>query len=73
MGFLKLGLKLTQSAKRIQQTVNPQFLGDVDIKKWSPFFFGVLSAIFWHLKTGTFGKSAQNGTSVAKQKNGDHF
>ena len=35
---------------------NPPFLGDVDIKKWSWFFCsGILSVIFWHLKTGTFG------------------
>ena len=27
------------------------------MKKWSPFFcFGIRSAIFWHLKTGTFAK-----------------
>ena len=36
------------------------FWGDIGIKKWSPFFcFGIRSAIFWHMKTGTFGKSAR--------------
>ena len=37
------------------------------------FCFGAESAIFWYLKTGTFGKSArfqvqENGTSNAKTK-----
>ena len=37
------------------------------------FFFGAGSAIFWHLKTGTFGKSAcfhvpKNGTSDHETK-----
>ena len=50
------------------------FWGDVGIKKWSRFFcFGTRSAIFWHVKTGTFAKSARfhvpkNGTSEAKTK-----
>ena len=58
----------------MKQTCNPPFLGHVGIKKWCPFFcFGNRSAIFWHLKTGTFAKSARfqvpkNGTSGAETK-----
>ena len=43
-------------------------------KKWPPFVcFGTQSAIFWHLKPGTFGKSARfqtatNSTSGAEIK-----
>ena len=45
----------------------PPFWGDVGMKKWSPFLvLGTRSTIFWHLKTGTFAKSAQFGV----QKNG---
>ena len=50
------------------------FWGDVGIKKWSPFFcYGIRSAVFWHVKTGTFSKSARfhapkNGTSDAETK-----
>ena len=49
-------------------------LGGCWCKKWSPFFcVGAGSAVFCHLKTGTFGKSAcfqvpKNGTSGAKTK-----
>ena len=50
------------------------FWGDVGIKKWSRFFcLGTRSAIFWHLKMGTFAKSARfqvtkNSTSGAETK-----
>ena len=53
---------------------SPPFWGDVDIKKWSRFFcLDTPNAIFWHLKTGTFTKSARfqmtkNGTSGAETK-----
>ena len=54
--FWKLAQNPPKSDKRIKQTCNPPFWGDVGIKKWSRFFcFGIRSAIFWHLKTGTFG------------------
>ena len=48
------------------------FLGDVGVKKWSPFLdSGPQGPIFGHLNTGTFGKSAhfwvpKNGTSGAR-------
>ena len=51
--------------------VYPTILGGVSRGFWSPFEdLGARSAIFWHLKTGTFGKSARfqvpkNGTSSA--------
>ena len=52
----KLSETLPKSGKRTKQTCNLLFRGGVGIKKWSWFFgFGVQSAIFWHLKTGTFG------------------
>ena len=63
-----------KSAKCIKQTCSLPFWGDVGIEKWSPFFCsGTRSAIFWHLKTGTFGKSARfqtakNSTSGAETK-----
>ena len=44
----------------------------VGIKKWSPFFVSASEVpFFWHLETGTFGKSAhfqvpKNGTSDAQ-------
>ena len=39
----------------MKQTCYPPCWGDVGIKKWSLLFcFGNRSAIFWHLKTGTF-------------------
>ena len=50
------------------------FWGDVGIKKWSRFFCcGTRCAIFWHVKTGTFAKSARyqvpkKGTSGAETK-----
>ena len=50
------------------------FWGDVGIKKWSWFFCsGTRSAIFFHVKTGTFAESARfhlekNGTSGAGTK-----
>ena len=49
-------------------TVYPTILGGVSRGFWSPFLDrGAQSAIFWHLKTGTFAKSAhfqvpKNGT-----------
>ena len=52
--------------------VYPTILGGVSRGFWSPFLdFGARSAIFWHLKMGTFGKSARlqvpkNGTSSAQ-------
>ena len=40
--------------------VYPTILGGVSRGFWSPLLdFGAQSAIFWHLKTGTFGKSAR--------------
>ena len=50
------------------------FWGDVGVKKWSRFFcFGAQSAIFLHVKMGTFAKCARfqvpkNGTSGAETK-----
>ena len=42
------------------------FWGDVGVKKWSRFFcFGDGSAIFWHLKTGTFAKFHLHITCLA--------
>ena len=72
--FLKLALNPPKSAKRIKQTGSSPFWGVVGIKKWSPILcLGTQSAIFWHLKTGTFAKSARfqvpkNGTSGAETK-----
>ena len=60
--------------------VYPTILGGVLRGFWSPLLdLGAGSAIFWHLKTGTFGKIARfqvpkNVTSDAEtNKNGDHF
>ena len=42
--------------------VYPTILGGVSRGFWSPFLdFGARSAIFWHLKTGTFGESIAIG------------
>ena len=54
--------------------VYPTILGGVSRGFWTPFLNRVArSAIFWHLKTGTFAKSARfqvtkNGTSGAETK-----
>ena len=72
--FSKLAQNPPKSAKRTKQTCSTPFWGDVGIEKWSRFFcFGARSAIFWHLKTGNFSKSARfqvpkNGTSGAETK-----
>ena len=53
--------------------VYPTILGGVSRGFWSPFEdLGARSAIFWHLKTGTFGKSArfQMALKAPKFKNG---
>ena len=43
-----------------EPNVYPTILGGVSRGFWSPFLdLGAQSAIFWHLKTGTFGKSAR--------------
>ena len=40
--------------------VYPTILGDVSRGFWNPFLdSGARSAIFWHLKTGTFGPRAK--------------
>ena len=75
----KLAQNPPKSDKRIKQMSIPPFWGDVGIKKWPPFFcFGIRSATFWHLKTGTFGESAlfqvpKMGLLAPKSKNEDHF
>ena len=72
--FWKLAQNSPKSAKRIKQKYSAPFWGDFGIKKWSRFFWvGTQSAIFLHLKTGTFAKSARfqvtkNGTSGAETK-----
>ena len=50
----------------------------VETKHWRFFCFGIRSAIFWHMKTGTFAESAHFHVPkmtlwMLKQKNGDHF
>ena len=53
-------------------TVYPTILGGVSRGFWTPFLDrAAQSAIFWHLKTGTFGESAgfqvpKNGTLSAQ-------
>ena len=43
-----------------EPSVYPTILGGVSRGFWNPFLDqGAQSAIFWHLKRGTFGKSAQ--------------
>ena len=55
-----------------EPNVYPTILGGVSRGFWSPFEdLGARSAIFWHLKTGTFGESAhfqvpKNGTLSAR-------
>ena len=50
-----------------EPNVYPSILGGVSRGFWSPFLdFGARSAIFWHFKMGTFGKSAR----FQAQKNG---
>ena len=55
-----------------EPNVYPTILGGVSRGFWSPFLdVGAPSATFWHLKTGTFAKSAhfempKNGTSSAE-------
>ena len=57
-----------------EPNVYPTILGGVLRGFWSPFEdLAAGSAIFWHSKTGTFGKSARfqvpkNGTSGAETK-----
>ena len=55
-----------------EPNVYPTILGGVSRGFWTPFLdLGAQSAIFWHLKMGTFGESARfqvlkNGTSSAR-------
>ena len=43
-----------------EPSVYPTILGGVSRGFWNPFLDqGAQSAIFWHLKTGTFAKSAR--------------
>ena len=55
-----------------EPNVYPTILGGVSRGFWSPFLdFSAQSAIFWHFKMGTFGKSARfqaqkNGSSSAE-------
>ena len=71
LDWLKTHSKVLNAKK---QKCSTPFWGDVGIKKWSCFFcFGARSAIFCHLKPGTFAKSARfqvpkNGTSGAETK-----
>ena len=54
-----------------EPNVYPTILGGVSRGFWTPLLdLGARSAIFWHLETGPFGKSARfqvpkNGTSIA--------
>ena len=57
-----------------EPNVYPTILGGVSQGFWTPLLdLGAGSAIFWHLKTGTFGKSApfqvpKNDTSAETKK-----
>ena len=58
MRFFKIGLILAQKWKHMNQMsiVYPYILGGVLRGFWSLFLErGARSAIFWYLKTGTFG------------------
>ena len=69
--IFKIWLDTRPKMEMHDPNVYPTILGGVSRGFWSPFLdFGARSAIFWHLKTGTFGKSARlqvpkNGTASA--------
>ena len=72
LAIFKIWLDTRPKMEMHDPNVYPTILGGVSRGFWSPFLdFGARSAIFWHLKTGTFGKSARlqvpkNGTSSAQ-------
>ena len=48
--------------KTLEPKLYPTILGGVSRGFWSPFLnWGTLSAVFWHLKTGTFASSESSG------------
>ena len=60
MRFLKIGSKSPQKCQTLKTNVFLTIVGNVGIKKWSPFFcFGTRIVIFSHLKIGTFAKSVR--------------
>ena len=72
LGIFKIWLDTRPKMEMHDPNVYPTILGGVSRGFWSPFLdLGVRSAIFWHLKTGTFAKSARfqvpkNGISSAQ-------
>ena len=69
LAIFKIWLHTRPKMEMHDPNVYPTILGGVLRGFWSPFLdFGAQSAIFWHLKIGTFGKIAysrlpKNGTS----------
>ena len=71
--FFKNWLDTRPKMETHEPRLYPTILGGVLRGFWSPFLdLGARSAIFWHLKTGTFGKSArfQMALRASKSKNG---
>ena len=59
LAIFKIWLDTRPKMEMHDPNVYPTILGGVSRGFWSPFLdFGARSAIFWHLKTGTFGKRA---------------
>ena len=57
--IFKIWLDTRPKMEMHDPNVYPTILGGVSRGFWSPFLaVGARSAIFWHLKTGTFAKSA---------------
>ena len=58
--IFKIWLDTRPKMETHDPNVYPTILGGVSRGFWTPFLDrGARSAIFWHLKTGTFGKSAR--------------
>ena len=73
LAIFKIWLDTRPKMEMHDPNVYPTILGGVSRGFWSPFLdFGARSAILWHLKTGTFGKSTrfQMALPASKSKNG---
>ena len=57
LAIFKIWLDTRPKMEMHDPNVYPTILGGVSRGFWSPFLYlGAQSAIFWHLKTGTFAK-----------------
>ena len=72
-GIFKNWLRTRPKMETNEPNVYPTILGGVSRGFWGPFeALGARSAIFWHLKTGTFADSREPG-GKKNQDTGDIF